>query len=159
MLLQCLCNSYDANHLVYVPPLFLVFIHASEASAFDTINSEAQAIRALSGKALGSLTIVKPEGVVPSGCAVVVVSSAVAVFLEVKGRVNVEEEIAKARSKLDKSADSAARQAKLINAPDFVERASDAVMEVEKEKLAGYLAEQRNFEQTIAQFEKLRLEA
>src|SRR5690606_12856780 len=134
------------------------FILPSDDQSFNTINSELQAIRALSGKYVGSITVLKPTDGPPSGCAVFVPSPSAAVFLEVKGRVDLDVEIKKARTKMQKAAESAAKQRKLLEAPDFEEKVSKAVRDIEHGRLQEFLAEQKNYEQSIEQFEKLKLD-
>ena len=114
-------------------------------------------IRSLSGKALTNLTILSPSDAAPTGCAVFAVSSSAAVFLEVAGRVDVEAEITKAQQKLRKAADGAQKQRKILDAEGFADKVSYQVLETEKGKLNDLLAEQKNYEDSIAQFEQLKL--
>ncbi|KAJ9648518.1 Valine--tRNA ligase, mitochondrial [Coniosporium tulheliwenetii] len=135
-----------------------VFVQTFDEDSYKTAKENIQSIRSLVGKGVASLEIVSKDESTPTGCAVFAVSSSAAVFLEVKGRVgNIEEEIKKAEVKLKKAADGAVKQRKIINAPDFKEKVSEAVQEAEEKKLADFLAEQRNYEQSIEQFEQLKL--
>lgn len=94
----------------------------------------------------------------PAGCVVFSVSSAAAVFLHVKGRVDIEAEIQKAHKKLQKSKMGIDKQRKILDDPNYKNKVSEALQEVEKKKLADLETEQRGFEESIAQFEKLQLE-
>ncbi|KAF1813777.1 valyl-tRNA synthetase-like protein [Eremomyces bilateralis CBS 781.70] len=134
------------------------FVLPSDDKSYSIINSELQAIRALSSKGVSSITILAPTTSPPTGCAVFVPSPSAAVFLEVKGRVNIDAEIKKAQTKMQKAADNATKQRKLLEAPDFEEKASKAVRDVEQGRLGEFLAEQKNYEQSIEQFEKLKLD-
>lgn len=133
------------------------FVHCLNDTTYKTASAESQSIRSLCGKGLANLSILAPKDEVPTGCAVFVVSADAAVFLEVKGRVNVEAEIKKAQEKLKKSSSAKQKQQKLMDGKDFKEKASEAVMNAEKEKLADLETEIRNYEATVAQFEKMKL--
>lgn len=85
-------------------------------------------------------------------------SASAAVFLHVKGRVDLDGEIAKASKKLEKTAAGIERQKKIIDDPKYQEKASIELQEIEKKKLADLEAEQRGFEETISQFERLKME-
>jgi valyl-tRNA synthetase len=75
----------------------------------------------------------------------------------VKGLVDLDEEIKKAQTKLKKASEIASKQRKALNDPDFVTKVSPAVQELEKAKLEEVLAQERNYEQSIAQFQQLKL--
>jgi valyl-tRNA synthetase len=135
-----------------------VFVHALDKPSHDIATSEIQSIRSLSGKGLGSISVLGPADAAPTGSAVFVAGTGAAVFLEVKGRVDVDEEINKAQSKLKKAADGAAKLQKMLADGEFVEKVSPAVLEVEKAKLEELKAQEGNYERSIEQFEKLKLE-
>jgi valyl-tRNA synthetase len=79
------------------------------------------------------------------------------VWLEMQGQVNIDEEIQKAQTKLKKASDLAAKQQKLINAEDFQSKVSEAVQEIEKEKLVDIQSQVRNYEKSIEMFHALKL--
>jgi len=135
------------------------FVQASDKATHEIAANELQAIRSLAGKGISSIKVLSPTDANPTGCAVYVVSSAVAVFLEVRGRVDVNEEISKAKVKMQKAADMAKKQRKVLDAEDFQTKVSEAVQEDERKKLTEALAAQENYERSIQQFEKLKLEA
>jgi valyl-tRNA synthetase len=134
-----------------------VFVRAFDDVTYETAENGIQAITSLSGKGVASIKILAPSAPIPTGCAVFVVSATVAVFLEVKGRVDLEEEINKAQNKLKKAADGAARQRKVLNDGDFLAKVSPAVQEIEKSRLDEFLAQERNYEKSIEQFQQLKL--
>lgn len=86
------------------------------------------------------------------------VSASAAVFLHVKGRVDIDGEIQKATKKLDKTRAAIERQNKILNDPAYTEKVSEQLQEVEKKKLADLETERKAFEETIKQFETLKLE-
>lgn len=86
------------------------------------------------------------------------VSSAAAVFLHVKGRVDIDGEIVKASKKLDKTKAGIEKQKKILDDPAYKEKVSPELQEVERRKLGDLETEKNGFEETIKQFETLKLE-
>lgn len=86
------------------------------------------------------------------------VSTDAAVLVHVKGRVDLDAEIAKAKKKLDKAKANVQKQEKTLNDASYLEKASDAVRETDQKKLADAKSELHSFEETIKQFEQLKLE-
>lgn len=105
-----------------------------------------------------SLAILGADESRPLGCVVFAVSSSAAVFLHVKGRVDIDNEIQKATKKLEKTRMGIDKQNKILEDPAYKEKVSAELQEVEKRRLADLETEQRGFEETIAQFEKLKTE-
>lgn len=136
-----------------------LFVQATDKATHEIAANQVQAIRSLSGKGVASINVLSPTEPSPTGCAVYVVSSTLSVFLEVRGRVNIDEEITKAQTKMKKSSEAVARQRKVLDAEDFQSKVSEAVQEEERKKLREVLAAQENYERSIQQFEKLKLEA
>ncbi|KAF2836258.1 valyl-tRNA synthetase [Patellaria atrata CBS 101060] len=135
------------------------FVKTFDDTSFETANREVQSIQSLSkapGKGAVTIKVLSKDESTPTGCAVFNVSSSAAAYLEVKGRIDIETEIKKAQGKMKKAADSAVKQRKLLD--ELADKAGDAVIEVEKQRLTEFLAEQRNYEQSIEQFEQLKLE-
>jgi valyl-tRNA synthetase len=85
------------------------------------------------------------------------VSTEAAVFLQLEGDINIEEEIKKAQAKLKKAADGVSKQRKLVEAETFKTNVSSAVQDEEHKKLAEFEAQQSNYERTIQQFETMKL--
>jgi valyl-tRNA synthetase len=117
-----------------------------------------QSIRSLSGKGVSSITILSDSDARPSGCVFFSVSSAAGVFLHVKGRVDIDAEIQKAAKKLEKTKLGIQKQKKILDDPAYKEKASEALQDIEKRKLGDLETEQKGFEETIEQFETLKLE-
>lgn len=112
----------------------------------------------LSGKGVSSLSILAPSASRPAGCVVFSVSSSAAVFLFVKGRVDIDGEISKATKKLDKAKQGIDRQNKILSDEGYKEKASKELQEVERQKLKDFETERAAFEETIKQFEVLKME-
>jgi valyl-tRNA synthetase len=134
-----------------------VYVQTTDAKTHATASAQLQSIKSLSPKTVQDITILSPTDPAPTGCAVFAVSTAAAVFLDVAGHVNVDEEITKAQAKMKKFADSASKQRKLIGSEDFKQKVSDAVQEEERKKLAEMEAFMGNYERTVTQFQELKL--
>jgi valyl-tRNA synthetase len=135
-----------------------VYVLATGSTSHSTISAQVQAIRSLSGKGLNDVTILAESDAPPTGCAVYVADTEVAVFLEVKGKIDVQDEIDKAKTKLKKASEGAAKLTKLLGDASFKEKVSSAVFEAEEQKLDGFKAQKENYERSLEQFETLKLE-
>lgn len=152
-------NLHRSTQILTLSLPSTAFVQALDATTHDTASANLASIKALSGKGVASISILSPTDPTPTGCAVFVASSSAAVFLEVKGRVpSIDTEIAKAQDRMKKAADGAEKQRKILAAPDFKDKVSEAVQATERGKLEDFLAMQRNYEASIEQFERLKLE-
>ncbi len=136
----------------------VVFVQTYNDTSYKTARTELQSIKSLSGKGVTSIEVYSKDQEKPTGCVVFAVSSSAAVFLHVKGRVDIDEEIRKAQAKLQKASEGAAKQRKILGDPNYQEKVSAELQEVEKKKLADHESEMRNHEEIIGHFEKLKLE-
>ena len=130
-------------------------VQPQDDEAYQTAHSESSAIKTLSGKYLGNLTVLKPGEAVPAGCAVYPVSAAAAVFIELKGKVEPDTEINKIKPKIAKAADAVKEQERVISS--LGDKVSDTVKKLEEKKLKDRLSEQRMYEESLAKFEELKL--
>jgi valyl-tRNA synthetase len=80
------------------------------------------------------------------------------VFLHVKGRVDIDAEISKASKKLEKARQGLEKQRKILGDEAYKEKVSKELQDVEKAKLGDLEVEVKAFEETIGQFENLKLE-
>jgi valyl-tRNA synthetase len=117
-----------------------------------------QSIRSLTGKGVSSIKVLSSTDSRPAGCVVTSISASAAVFLYVKGRVDIDGEISKAAKKLEKTRQGIERQKKILGVERYKEKVGDELQEVEKQKLSDLEAEARGFEETIRQFQGLKLE-
>ena len=117
-------------------------------------------IETLSGKSIASpITLLSSSDHTPQGCSVYVVSTTASVFLEIKDRIaNVDAEIQKAQVKMKRAAEGAAKVRKTIAGEDYVKKASASAKESDGKLLAEFDAQMRNYEKSIEQFERLKLE-
>ncbi|KAK4980865.1 hypothetical protein LTR66_010321 [Elasticomyces elasticus] len=134
------------------------YVKVLDDASLAAASTNESTIRTLAGKALSQLDILGPSERPPTGCAVFALSSSAAVFVEVAGQIkDVDAEISKAQQKLGKANEAAKKQRKVLDAEGFEEKVSSSVLQTEKAKLNDLLAECRNYEETIEQFEQLKL--
>lgn len=135
-----------------------IFIQAYDAAPYKTVSEEKSSIRSLSGKGAMSIEILSPEHARPTGCVAFPVSSAVSVYIHVKDRVDLDDEITKAAKKLEKAQVAVQKQRKLVSDPAYVEKVAVATQDADKKRLADLESEAHGFETTIEQFKQLKLE-
>lgn len=136
----------------------LVYVQTYDTISNSTVTAQTQSIKSLCGKGVSTVSILDSAESRPAGCVVFSVSSSAAVFLHVKGRVDIDGEIAKAAKKLEKTRTGLDKQRKIVEDPKYKEKVSIELQEVEKRKLADLEIEEKGFVETIRQFEQLKLE-
>ena len=136
-----------------------IFIHCLNDASYTTVSAQAQAIRALSGKGLSKISILKPSDPLPRNCDVRPISTDAAVFLDITGHINVANGIAKTEAKLQKVVDAVGKQKAMMGKDDFKQNASEAAREMEGKKLADMKAEARNLDATLKLFQTMKMEA
>lgn len=137
------------------------FIRASTPASHASIEPQASAIKALSGKAITELKVLgpdAPEDATPLGCAIFVISADIVVMVDVAaGLTDINAEISKLRKKLQKSQTTIQKQNEVLTREGFEEKVSEVVRSAEKQKLADAEAATENYKRTIEQFEKMSL--
>ncbi|KAF2869575.1 valyl-tRNA synthetase [Massariosphaeria phaeospora] len=113
-------------------------------------------MRSLAGKSISTITILSPSDAAPTGCAVYTVGASATAFLDIKGRIDVDKEIAKANDKLRRANDSIEKLKKIMD-EEWEEKVSEAVKEMERERLRAAELERGNFEKSIEQFLGLKI--
>ena len=132
-----------------------------DASSLKTCNEELASIRSLSGKAIlsgGNIDVISSKDEKPRGSVVSAVNASASVFLKVKGRVDIDAEIDKARKKLRTASDGAKKQRAMVHDEEWKKKAVASVQESERKKLENFEAEIREMEESIGRFETLKLE-
>ncbi|KAJ2897059.1 hypothetical protein MKZ38_005009 [Zalerion maritima] len=135
-----------------------VFVQAFTDTAFKTASEQLQAIQSLSGKGVAEVQILDVSAKRPLGCVTFPISSEAAVFLYVKGRVDMDAEIEKAQKKLVKTKGFLQKQQKILNDPAYKSKVPAETQETDQKKVLDLELEAKNFESTIAQFEQLKME-
>ena len=74
------------------------------------------------------------------------------------GRINIDAEIEKARKKLNAASDGVKKQRTLLDDEKWQQKADAKVQDGERKKMENWEAECREMEESIASFEKLKLE-
>ncbi|KAH8895619.1 hypothetical protein GQ53DRAFT_804402 [Thozetella sp. PMI_491] len=135
-----------------------IFIHAHEAASHKTVSEEKSSIRSLSGRGAMNIEILSPDQARPTGCVTFPVSSAASVFIYIKDRVDLDEEIAKATMKLEKANAAIQKQQRLLSDPAYVEKVAVATQNADKKRMADLESEVNGFELTIEQLKWLKVE-
>ena len=136
----------------------ILYVQLADDTSRRTCTEELGSIRSLSGKGVGSISILGAPESKPAGCIPFVVSADVTVFLLVKGHVDMDQEIAKAKKKMEKAAETVKKQQKTMSDERWQSKASEEVKEVERKRLADAEAEVREMEGVMGMFEGLKLE-
>lgn len=134
------------------------FVQALDPSIHSILQAPTSrpSILSLSGKAINSLTFLSPSDEAPTGSAVYTVGTLATVYLGVKGRIDIDKEITKAKDRLKKANETVEKQKKIMDG-EWEAKVSEAVKETEREKLKAAEVEGKNWEASISQFEKLRI--
>lgn len=132
------------------------YVQPLNDEASQTASAEQQAIKTLGGKGLAELKVLSKGESLPKDvpCAVYPVSSAAAVFLELKGKVDPAAEIKKTKPKMEKASEEVKAQEKLLGT---LQNVSPSVREKEEVRLRDLMSCQRVYEETMARFETMKL--
>ena len=135
----------------------------SSPQALETCNTQQTSIRSLGGKPMtgssASLSIFSNDDpkFTPTGCVVQAVNAEAAVYLQIKGRVDIDAEIAKAKSRLWK-ANEAIEKVRKIRDGDGWSKMKTEAQESEEKKLEDAMKEAELLGGSVTQFERLKLE-
>ena len=136
-------------------------IHLTTATAHDTCAAQLPSLRALSGKAVSEssvISILSPKEQKPMGKLIVyAVSSEAAVYLHVKGDMDVEKEIEKAKSRVGKAREGVKEQNGVLEKMSGLETVGENVEEGQRRRLRDLEAEVGTYEGAVEGLEKLRL--
>ena len=138
-----------------------VHIKPSSAQAVETCKAQLPSIKSLGGKVTfgntSCITVLSPNDPDPSGCIPQSVGASAAVYLVVKGRVNIDKEIEKAKHRRDKANEAVKKQKKIIHGEGWPKMKEEAQI-IEKHKLESAESEVAIMDGSIEQFERLKLE-
>jgi len=135
------------------------YIQPLDSSTHDVLRAPTSlpSLRALTGKTVSSIEILSPADAAPTGCAVYTVSASATIFLDVKGRIDIDKEITKAQDRLKKANETVQKQRKIMD-EDWTNQVSEVVKEQEREKLRAAQLDGSNWQKSLEQFERLKLE-
>ena len=132
-----------------------VWVHAKDADTLATISAQTSSITALA-KGIQSLTPVQELSAVSDGCSAFVVSDKCTVYLMVKGRIDVDTEIAKTSKKIKRAEEARKKLEKARAVADYKVKVKEEVQEADRLKLVEYAAEEKTLQELISKFESLR---
>ncbi|KUJ06220.1 valyl-tRNA synthetase [Mollisia scopiformis] len=132
-----------------------VFVQTYTPTAHEIVGAQIQSIRSLSGKGIASMSILTATDPRPSGCVAFSISTDAAVFVHVKGRVDIDHEITRATKKLDKTKLGIEKQLKILSDESYKEKVSKEVQQAEESRLKDLETQRKALEETITQFEAL----
>ncbi|KAL8947813.1 MAG: hypothetical protein Q9222_005940 [Ikaeria aurantiellina] len=141
-----------------------LYVQLHDKEAQQTLEAEAQSLRSLSGKAVApsdsgsSITILSAEEKQPAGCVAQSVSVAATVLMHVKGKIDLDAEIDKAKKKLQAASMGAKKQRAILDGMQGKEGVREEVKEEEMRKLKDGEAEMDILRGVVERFESLRLE-
>ena len=139
----------------------VVTVQLSTPEAYETCNHELASIRSLAGKAVisgGEVRIIDDKHEKPPGSVVATINASASVFLKITGRIDIDTEIEKARKKLNTASDGVKRQRAIMDDETWQQKADAKAQEVERKRMENLEAECREMEESIASFERLKLE-
>lgn len=134
----------------------LGYVCCTDDVELGLLQAEIKQVQALAGKALATLFIVETKAL-PTGCAVFAVSSSTTVYVEVSTHVEISSLVDHTQAKLLKATEAATRQRKLIEEETWSSQVSDAVKEMEQQKLSVAEAQVKSLSSSIEQFKKLSM--
>ncbi|MCJ1415516.1 hypothetical protein MMC32_001848 [Xylographa parallela] len=127
-------------------------------TAHETCTSQLSSIRSLSGKAVSQISILNPEDSRPRGCVPFAVSASATVFLLVKGRVDIDQEIEKAKKKMARAGEMVKKQEGILHDENYNRKVGEELKEVERRKLRDALKEVEEMQKAVEEFERLKIE-
>ena len=139
-----------------------VYIQLFTPQAHSTCKTQLPSIRSLTGKPMlgqgPSIALLTSTNAKPAGCVARPVSAEAAVYLLVKGRVDIDAEISKAKTRLAKASEVVEKQRKIIEGLAKAGKMDGEVAEGEMRRLEDARREVGVLEGSVSQFERLKLE-
>ncbi|KAJ1927587.1 valine--tRNA ligase [Tieghemiomyces parasiticus] len=132
-----------------------LYYTTSTPALHDLLTNAAGTLRALI-RGCEQLTIVPPGQAAPAGCAVTTVSDECTAMLLVRGMVDIDGEVNKLRTKLDKTRDQLAAWEKRIQVPNYEKKVRVDVRETNAAKMKSLEAEIETLSDGIANFLSLK---
>lgn len=133
-------------------------IQLSSSAALNTCTEQLASIRSLSGKSVSKISILNPDDPRPGGCVPFAVNASATVFLLVKGRVDIDREIEKARKKMERAGEVVKKQEGILHDENYNKKVGDELKEVERRKLRDAVKEVEEMQKAVEEFERLKLE-
>ena len=141
-----------------------LYVQLHNENAKTTLTPEIQSLRSLCGKAVApsdsnsTITILSVSDAQPSGCVAQSVRAAATVLMHVKGKIDLEAEIEKAKRRLQAASIGIKKQRDILKGMEGKESIKNSVKDEEKRKLEDGEAEVEIERGVVERFEALRLE-
>ncbi|KAL8716730.1 MAG: hypothetical protein Q9225_005971 [Loekoesia sp. 1 TL-2023] len=155
-------RSLTAEYNIRDNAQLYVQLHNDAAQA--TLASEIKSLRSLCGKAVAptdsgsTITILSASDAQPTGCVAQSVRAVATVLMHVKGKIDLEAEIEKAKKRLQAASMGVIKQGDILKGIVGKEGIKDSVKEEERRKLEDGEAEVGILRGVVERFEALRLE-
>ena len=105
-----------------------------------------------------SIQLLEAKDTKPAGCVAQAVNANAACYLLVKGRVDIDAEIEKAKTRLVKASKVVDKQRKIMEGLEKAGKMEGEVAETESKRLEDANREVGILEESVSQFERLKLE-
>lgn len=140
----------------------IIHIHTFSNTAHKTCAEQIPAMKSLGGKATmsdqSSISLLKASDTKPSGCVAQAVSATAAVYLLIKGQLDIDAEIKKAQDKIKKANEGVTKQKKILDGLAKAGKAEGEIKESEERRLEDARSEISILEASIGDLEKMKLE-
>ncbi|MDI1485424.1 MAG: valine--tRNA ligase [Ramalina farinacea] len=139
-----------------------VYIQPFTTEAHFTCKTQLPSIRSLAGKPMlgqsASIALLTSTTAKPAGCVARPVSAEAAVYLHIKGRVVIDAEISKAKTRLAKAMEGVDKQRIVLDGLEKAGKMDKGVAEGEMRRLEDARRKVSVLEESVSQFERLKLE-
>lgn len=139
-----------------------IHIHTFSNTAHKTCAGQIPAIKSLGGKATmsdeASISILAAGNTKPSGCVAQAVSATAAVYLLIKGRLDIDAEIKKTQDKLKKASEGVSKQKKILGGLEKAGKLEGGIKQSEERRLDDAMSEISILEASIGDLERMKLE-
>ena len=136
-----------------------IYIQCLDSKALESCIAQLPSIRSLGGKAMtghaASVNILEPKDSKPPGCVAQAVGASAAVYLLVRGHVDLNTEIQKVEIRLSKAREDVKKQRKIIEGLGWGKMKRE-IQEIEERRLNNAESEVRILEGSINRFENLK---
>lgn len=134
-----------------------IFIQIFNEASRKTCTAELASIRSLAGKGIANVSILSSNDLKPLGCLALSVNAEATIWLLAKGQVNIDQEIEKAERKREKANLMVKKQKAILDDESYKSKVSEQLQESERKKLRDAEAEVKLMQESIQQFEQLKL--
>ena len=139
-----------------------IHIQLFTRQAHSTCEAQLPSIKSLAGKPMlgsgASIRLLEANDSKPPGCVAQVINANAACYLLVKGRVDIDAEIEKAKTRLVKASKGIDKQRKIMEGLEKAGKMEGGVGETECKRLEDARREVGVLEESVSQFERLKLE-